>query len=748
MSKDLVVNAVPVSPTDVLPDQVDPQAPKVGRWYWYTHTYENYNDETVTERSMRCVVSIGSNYVELEGVHDRSCRVHDTDFWSVCEYIPNPEEIIAENVEFEKTRVQQLMKRVKEVTTQLAVANTPALHAHAEVQALALHGKGRDTNEYKAALILAQEKTLPELFKEIKNANESMSVWMRASLIPMMAEAEGLKPLLGKIQDRIYNVELYAGLVEIMELVRDGEPAQPLEKVHVFQNMAYMDEECLAHYEVGGMDFKNIGEFDTWLSKGENFYRLFPKPRCVVAFRVRRSEKAYRISSFINFAAEIYEIENKHQANKLTFLYLRNGDKLFRLSTTYEFESKLFPDMENHDFTGKMWINTHNPSKPISDARYQEMQEELKVKRAEYEAAPEEEKWHMSPDHLEYEVNKYEPFDPGSVYYDDTVKHLKDRAEKHNRLVLILQGILDRSPAFHPHPPWVLWNAKGFQDALELIYDSSRALVPAHKPDFEAYRAKLNATLKEGSITIGQQRVWLQMEAKKENTRRRNDYRLRSDYLEMEFYEPYGNSGPGKLAEVESSTKKTCTYSWNREKRSRTGEEGEIRCQVTVDKSDILNVSAYTPGDFKQFFADPRTRQDYLQWAPMLLEAEEYHANNREVKTPVGKKVRVPNPEASREYHLRKARKALIGKAVRLIDDETMKSGTVYKKGSLWRIYANKGREFALVGICEDGTQEQNPEDGSYFGTRRITNLQSYDFEVDNSIPEEPKKVQPKEDSE
>lgn len=45
----------------------------------------------------------------------------------------------------------------------------------------------------------------------------------------------------------------------------------------------------------------------------------------------------------------------------------------------------------------------------------------------------------------------------------------------------------------------------------------------------------------------------------------------------------------------------------------------------------LLNVSAYTPGDFKQFFADPRTRAEYLKWAPLLLAAEEFHAGNRTI---------------------------------------------------------------------------------------------------------------------
>ena len=40
------------------------------------------------------------------------------------------------------------------------------------------------------------------------------------------------------------------------------------------------------------------------------------------------------------------------------------------------------------------------------------------------------------------------------------------------------------------------------------------------------------------------------------------------------------------------------------------------------------------PGDYKIFFSDPRTRENYIQWAPLLMAAEEYHAGHRKVDRP------------------------------------------------------------------------------------------------------------------
>ena len=146
------------------------------------------------------------------------------------------------------------------------------------------------------------------------------------------------------------------------------------------------------------------------------------------------------------------------------------------------------------------------------------------------------------------------------------------------------------------------------------------------------------------------------------------------------------------------------------------------------------------PGDFKQFFADPRTRADYLEWAAYLLEAEEYHAGNRDVHTPVDKVPRVKNKAASHQYYQRKRRKSLVGRAVRLTRNVTMKNGTVYLKGSLWRIYRNTGKIFAIHGIEESG-KESDPY-------RVITNMEEYDMELDSTIPPAPKKTKEIEDDE
>lgn len=737
------------------PLEDDAPGPEVGQWYWFEEEGRNGNQVTW----FACIVRVGSNYVKFETPGGSTTRIHFDEFDKRCRLEPNPDAHIDERIKHYQDKTNQLMGRVKEVTARLGVSPARGeLLSGNETAALARINSGQNFDTYSTDLVKAKEDLLPDLFGKIKDSNKKMAIWMTAKVVPLKAQAQGLKGIIGKIEDRIFSVELYAGLTERVELIADGEPAELGAKIHLIQRRCYMDEECLAQYETGGMDYKDIADFDRWLTRPDNLNRLLPFDRCVVAFRVRRNIKereAVNLSDFLRILQE-------RRADEWTFLYLRNGEKVYRMDTKIEFGAKLFPDLDKSKLDGQqLWAKeSFREWTIITDNEYQGKCEEYdrekaewKAKRKAYEAAlksPEAKKrakelgkkkpdaecvsvpyvsdwWHRDDPRKE----SWEKYTPESVFYDDITATIEAEIKQHNRVALILQGLLDRSPVFHPHPPWEIWTSDGFRAALELVYDESRALVAGEKPDFEAFRKKLNASLKEGSVTVGQDDAWERYEGAKESQRRHNDYRYRGDWY-PDRYRPTGNPGPGTLAKVASFSPKSgrCTYAWNRERQDfRSNNYGEpLRTTYTCSSDVVLNVDAYKPGDFKQFFNDPRTRAEYLKWAPLLLEAEEYHAGHREVSEPVPPAPKKPSSiDAQIRYERRKERKALMGKAVRLKGDVTMRSKTVYKKGTLWRITGGSGSDFSVSGINADGTFDKK--------RRFIQNLSRWEFEVDESIP-------------
>lgn len=600
----------------------------VGQWYWISHA--GPIDRPDADTWLGCIVQVGSNYASMRGVRYID-RIHFDEFWIRCKRVADAERIIQEHIAQARVRAQELMGKVRALTAGLSVAWGPALpeaQGPSETQALALRTR-EPMDAYKQSLIKAERQTLPELFKQIADANKEMADWMGATMIPMEAQVEAMKPAIDAVKRRIFSVELYAGLTEEVVAIAKGEPAPAETPIHLMQRRLYQDEEILSRYHPtglsGGMEFKDIAAFDQWLLSPENRDRILPFPRCVVAFRVRRQAKEREMVDLSDFIEILYARE----ADQATFLYLRNGGKLYRLKTGIEFGEKLFPDMDMHVLNrGKLWARFFGDRFDrdhtlISDDEYQAMV------RTEQEEDARREALGRSPEHF-HASRDYKPFTQESVYYDDIAREVKRQIDEHNRLVLVLQGLLNRSDVFAPHPPWGLWSDDGFRCALKLVYDDSRTLTTGDKPDFEAYRARCNETLRAGSMTVGQELAWLRHEGQKESAHRDGDHRWARNRDRPKTYRPPGNPGPGVVAKVDAYAPRarTCTYQWSR-RRQTPPYDAPMPTSFTTAAGTVLNIDAYQPGDFRQFFDDPRTRAEYLEWAPLLLVAEEYKAGRR-----------------------------------------------------------------------------------------------------------------------
>lgn len=627
---------------------------ETGQWYWVSEKVEwkgQWTDDDgkdmkkgATVTWLGCVMEIGSNFVELHSPHYdsgyHSERVHFDDFEEQLKFADDADQHIAGKQLFYKQRINALMEEVREVTQRLGIVPTQQISDHSGegTNALVVLSAQPDTSAYKKALILAAETTLPELFKQIKKANKELARWLTAPTMSLSASIGPMEETIGAVKDRIYTIELYAGLTEEAVKCCEGKPADVGEKLHVMQRRLYMDEECLANYTAGGMDFQDIGEFDTWISKPENRDRLLPFPRTLAAFRVRRSEKEREDDGNIRRMYINFELAG---ADKKTFLYVRNGEQVWRVDCDFVFDEMILPNKDDFNPSEPMMVMVRYSGTVegmMPRKRWESLMEEDRErerKSEEWEAAnPEKDSWRENPfrDNYAYrDLKQYKPFDPTNVYFDDAMKHIAGEVKRYNRIAVIVQGLFDRSEVLHPHIPVKMWDPESFGRSVELVYDAV-TLTYGEKPDFEAFRAKLNASLDADSIVTGQEDFWLRREAKKENMRIRNDYRFRGTHPNYTRYHPDGDPGPGLVGPMVAWKGKKARFKWSRESRTYSYPTKYIEDAIDVPASVLLNVSAYKPGDFKQFFADPRTRREYLKWAPLLLSAEDHHAGRQTKK--------------------------------------------------------------------------------------------------------------------
>lgn len=698
-----MTDLVTFKPATARPVDDGDEIPIVGRWYWYRSGPD-------VEPVLHCCIHVGSNYVGLRRPgEDDDLRVHHDAFWDVCTFEPAALTYVAGRVLAGQQKVQALLEEVRSVTARLAVSVDvlPGAAVAQDGQALALYAGGQ-VDSYEKSLVLAKDETLPELFKKIKDEQEEVATWLTAQLIPLQAEADRMQPVIQKIEARIESVGLYAGLTEHIETIRDGEPAATTEPVHVFQRKAYMDEECLARYETGGMDISDLATFERWLTRPSNLDRLMPYQRCVLAFQVRRERKKRSFSSVEGFFAMM----DDEKTDAWTFLYIRNGQQVHRLRTSIEFDANLFPDQEHNILDGRVYFKIGS-GELVSEAQYTDMvaavkaeDEENARRKRESDRGPKKDRWHYYPyDSARRDLNGVEAVTQASVYYDDAVLALQAEMARHNRMVLVLQGLLDRSHVLHPHPPWRLWSPEGFAMGLRLIYDGIRTLAVGDKPDFEAYRAGLNAKLKPGSITVGQQYCWDMRETLREEAEQERRYPSRYGRTYSRFGDDDDaavraddsthrrDPGPGRIARVFAKKGDRFQYRWVRPVRNTHDSDATVLDTIAIKTDRLFNISAYRAGDMRRFFDDPRTRAEYLKWAPVLIVAEEYAAGNLTVQEPAmppPKKPRGPvDLQARRKRQNLRARKALVGKVVEMVRPLSTTDGDRYRAGSVWHVVEN-----------------------------------------------------------
>lgn len=624
-------------------------------------------------RILVCVTEIGSNYVHLEGLSldvegyggRFSWRQHRNDLH---ELIPaqNWQGLIAGQVTRYQGESAEIMQQVQDITRRLGVRPQSTMIGETEAvdtsggTALAVLSAENDISKYARDLKTAQEDNLPALFKRMKVVQERMAEWMQMPMIPLRAQIGSLESVMEPLKERVFQVGLYAGLTEQAEQIAEGAPAAYHDKLHVFQLRRYMDEECLLDYDAGGIDIQGIQAFDAWLAKPENRDRILPLPRCMVAMRVRREIKERDWEGSLRQLGINIELA---QLDKLTFLFVRNGENLYRINTEIDFPEWIFPD--SGDFMGgePLMFRTFGDRVDnfITVRAYESMMAEnatFEAKKQAWEtdnpiaawAAANPEKtngktqervewlwndanpyshWHSKP---HSDLNRYEALTPDSIHYDDAMRKIDTQQKEFNRIALIIQGLLDRSTALHPHPPVNLATQQGFEQMIVLVRDGSMVLTHGEKPDFEAYRRKLNELITPDSVFVGQDTAWALAEGEKESRRIDADWRNphRGDWR-PKYHRPYGNPGPGLVSRAKQVAFKKgvptkATFAWERQRAYNhySDDRSLVPVKLTVHVGDLLNVSAYQKGDFKIFFADPRTRAEYLRWAPLLLAAEKW----------------------------------------------------------------------------------------------------------------------------
>ncbi len=205
----------------------------------------------------------------------------------------------------------------------------------------ALAPAGAETGLRNAGRAALEEKT-----REVESAIAALEQQKHALEQHMSA----IKAELARRMESIWLIELFLGSHEQVKMIRDGDPAPLGTPIAVRQQVLCMDEEIAVHDwlktpgRVGTFDHKDIGDFDRWLCENpEGLETICPWQKGIVGLRVRRLDKERRPADNLE---DLYRQAQETAADRMTYLLVRNGEKLYRLWVDVNVWPRLFANEE------------------------------------------------------------------------------------------------------------------------------------------------------------------------------------------------------------------------------------------------------------------------------------------------------------------------------------------------------------------------------------------------------------------
>lgn len=309
------------------------------------------------------------------------------------------------------------------------------------------HGLSRKINSFAA---------------RVKEKREVIESKMQQQLAAFQSKVDEMNEQVAKLTEVVHMVNLYLGRDEAITCLRDGEPAPVGTPIAFRQNVLYMDEEC-ALQESHGIDFKEIKKFDQWLlAKPAHLEQVIPNIKGVVVLQVRRNKKEYDYDKGDLGAALAAAQDNVE--NMKSYWLIRNGARLHRLWTDVAVGPRLVPREDELDHFFESRVYNH--------------------------------------DTKSYEN---ETIRPGSSKFYEAMKRANSHRRHYMRLLLVLQGILDRTRLFQPYVAGTrpnLLDDSTWHDQIVFIRDTEK-VVEDGEPTFAEWQARINKHLRAGQRIVG-----------------------------------------------------------------------------------------------------------------------------------------------------------------------------------------------------------------------------------------------------
>ena len=292
--------------------------------------------------------------------------------------------------------------------------------------------------------------------QEMQKAAANLEALMASKVQALEAAMRPLKKMVEQATEMIWTVNLYLGRDEEIVMLREGKPAPANTVLSIRQQVLAADEESMVLAEEGGIDASNLEEFDEWLLADEaHLQQLLPEAKGVVVLIPRRQHRDY---------GSPWEDAAMDKANKQSYWLIKNGERVYRMATDFTVGDTLVPKRE--EFTQ-----------------------------------------FFSERHFNFETREYETTQlrPGSYQWIEAEERSDARQRHFMRVALILQGLVDRTPVFHPLPEGGLnlLSAEAYEAGKVRVITDAEMLLTEGRELFKDWLKRLNGELRVGMRITG-----------------------------------------------------------------------------------------------------------------------------------------------------------------------------------------------------------------------------------------------------
>jgi hypothetical protein len=406
-------------------------------------------------------------------------------------------------------------------------------------------------------MVATNRNTLAKIQKDIKGKTNQLKKLMDEQTTILELKAKELTALLGKAEEAIWSINLYLGKNEEIHVLRTGTSEPADQKIVLRQQVLYMDEECAIAARTEGIDITSIEQFDNWLLENPaHLNQVLYEDKAIVALHIKRYKKDYGDNEYMN--------REVNRANlKWTYFLIRNGENLYRVFIDLDAGEYMFPTTDSL-------------------------------------------------------TNLFHDTKPGSKKYMEAMKIAEEKHRHYLRVLLVLQGLLDRTPIFKPMPVERinLCDPVHSYEYVEFIYDAERQLTDG-RPLFDEWLADVNDQLEVGHRIMG---TFDYRSGISGNRDRCEDSRIKP--------EKAGRPGSNILHTIEKEEDGCFVFRYERVgdrvyDRYGRGRNPKNRASCWVEKDDnfFLNFDAVELQDLEYYAVHRQSRHLYRDMITLLEEA-------------------------------------------------------------------------------------------------------------------------------